>query len=104
MAGAAKKGCQFCRSPFSAASFNATYICYDAYMKRTTIFLPDELHEQLRQEAFTKHLSMAQIIRGRLELNLRPPRRAQRDVLAELEGIVHDGTLSQNIDEELYSA
>ena len=43
------------------------YICHDAYMKRTTLFLPDELHEQLRQEAFRSRVSMAQVIRMRLE-------------------------------------
>ena len=43
-----------------------TYM-HDAYMRRTTIFLPDELHERLRQEAFRSRLSMAEVIRLRLE-------------------------------------
>jgi hypothetical protein len=72
-------------------------------MKRTTIFLPDELHEQLRSEAFSSRLSMAQLIRTRLELNSRSPRRARRDPLAKVEGIIRDGRLSQDIDEALYS-
>jgi len=75
-------------------------------VKRTTIFLPDELHEQLRGEAFAARVSMAQVIRGRLERAGR--RRARRaatpssDPLSKVEGIVHDGHLTRDIDETLY--
>jgi len=74
------------------------------YMKRTTLFLPEELHERLRQEAFRSRISMAELIRSRLERT--NPRRKLRfsgsDPLAEVEGIVHDGKLSAGIDEALY--
>lgn len=73
-------------------------------MKRTTIFLPDELHERLRQEAFAGHVSMAQLIRVRLEANGARPRTKGTDPLAKVEGIVRDGRLSEGIDEALYSS
>jgi hypothetical protein len=69
-------------------------------MKRTTIYLSERLHEQLRQEAFRTKVSMAELIRSRLEGN---PRSAPRgDPLADVEGIIEDGALSRNIDRELY--
>jgi len=73
-------------------------------MKRTTVFLPDDLHERLREEAFRRRISMAELIRSRLErTNGRRKRRgAGGDPLAEVEGIVHDGRLSAGIDEALY--
>lgn len=69
-------------------------------VKRTTIFLPDDLHEQLRQEAFRSKVSMAQLIRSRLRQRKSPHSRL--DSLAEVEGIIHDGKLSQGVDEALY--
>jgi len=35
-------------------------------MKRTTIFVGDELREQLRNEVFRARISMAELIRARL--------------------------------------
>ena len=73
-------------------------------MKRTTILLPDEVHEELRQEAFRAHLSMAEVIR----LRLRPPaRRAAKrtatvDPLLKVVGVCRGPILSERIDEELY--
>ncbi len=78
------------------------YICHNACMKRTTIFLPEPLHESLRQEAFRTRVSMAEIIRLRLELGARPPGKPRRDPLAKAEGAVRHGRLSQDIDEALY--
>lgn len=81
-----------------------TYICYDAFVKRTTLFLPDELHERLRREAFASRVSMAELIRNRLER--RGPRRRRTvaaDPLAAVEGIVKDGRLSEGLDEAIYS-
>ncbi len=72
-------------------------------MKRTTVFLPEELHERLRREAFDRRLSMAQIIRARLEEGSPRPRRSKKDALAKAVGIVKDGSLTHNIDEALYS-
>lgn len=73
-------------------------------MKRTTIFLPEELHESLRRQAFEARVSMAQLIRSRLEESPLPnsARHTTRDVLSAMEGIVSDGTLTQNLDEEIY--
>lgn len=73
-------------------------------MKRTTLFLPDELHERLRREAFSSGVSMAELIRRRLER--RGPRRPasrKKDPLAAVEGIVNDGQLSQALDQAIYS-
>lgn len=73
-------------------------------MKRTTLFLPDELHERLRREAFSSRVSMAELIRRRLERGgPRRPAARKPDPLAEVEGIVRDGRLSQDLDEALYS-
>lgn len=47
-------------------------------MRRTTIFLPDDLHEQLRQEAFRTRLSMAELIRLRLQRRSSAVRSASR--------------------------
>ena len=77
------------------------HICY-AYMKRTTIFLPDELHERLRQEAFREHLSMAQVIRMRLEHPLGRRKKPKADPLLKVAGICSGPVLSERIDEELY--
>ena len=79
-----------------------TYICYDVWMKRTTIFLPEALHETLRQEAFRARRSMADLIRSKLETAPKPARRARHDPLAKVEGSFHDGTLSEGIDEAIY--
>lgn len=73
------------------------------YMRRTTVFLPDELHEQLRQEAFRKRISMASLIRKRLE-TLPPSKhlRHEIDPLLKVTGICRGPVLSDSIDEELY--
>ncbi len=74
-------------------------------MKRTTVFLPDELHEALRREAFATRQSMAELIRARLAQPALPPKRRVRkkkDALARVEGIVQSGTLTRDIDRELY--
>jgi len=74
-------------------------------MRRTTIFLPKELHERLHAKAFRARVSMAELIRARLERGSH--RRAQKPVpkrgpLLDVIGIIHDGTLTQNLDEDLY--
>ncbi len=73
-------------------------------MKRTTVFLPEDVHDRLRREAFEAHVSMAHLIRRRLEGRGRSGRpQAAADPLAKMEGIVRDGHLSEGIDEGLYS-
>jgi Arc/MetJ-type ribon-helix-helix transcriptional regulator len=72
-------------------------------MKRTTVLLPEELHKRLRQEASRRGLSVAELIRSRLERTQGHKRRTRAsDPLANVEGTVHDGKLSAGIDEALY--
>jgi hypothetical protein len=73
-------------------------------MKRTTIFLPDDLHERLRQEAFRARLSMAEVIRLRLERRASgsKKRRPVADPLLKAAGICRGPQISERIDEELY--
>ncbi len=73
-------------------------------MRRTTIMLPDELHERLRREAFESGISMGELVRSRLEGNSssRKAQRRRKNPLDSVIGIVRDGSLSQNLDEDLY--
>jgi hypothetical protein len=71
-------------------------------VKRTTVFLPDALHENLRQAAFRARVSMAEIIRLRLERGTHPSGKPQRDPLAKAEGAVRHGRLSQDLDGAIY--
>ena len=72
-------------------------------MKRTTIFLPEELHERLRREAFRSKITMAELIRSKLS---GPRRRAKRkkfvDPILRVAGICSGPPISGDIDEELY--
>ena len=81
-----------------------TYICYDVYMKRTTIFLPDELHEELRGEAFRTRVSMAEVIRLRIQTPAKAAgkRKTVADPLLKVAGICSGPVISANIDDELY--
>ena len=80
------------------------YIGYAAAMKRTTIFLPDELHEQLRREALRAKTSMAELIREKLRRAMhRPPRRGvARDPILKVAGGCCGPILSEEIDDSLY--
>jgi hypothetical protein len=73
-------------------------------MKRTTVFLPEELHERLRREAFRAKISMAELIR--LKLTGSKPRAVRRkvsdDPILKVAGIWSGPVISENIDEELY--
>jgi len=73
-------------------------------MKRTTIFLPDELHEELRGEAFRARMSMAEVIRLRIQTPLKSPvkRKTVDDPLLKVAGICGGAVMSANIDDELY--
>ena len=75
-------------------------------MKRTTIFLPEDLHERLRREAFKSRLSMAELIRSRLEHrgSNGKKRKPKIDALGKVIGICSGGPdLTEEIDQELYS-
>jgi len=73
-------------------------------MRRTTVFLPDVLHEQLRQEALQSRLSMAELIRSRLQRrrSAGKKRKPAADPLLKAVGICRGPRLSVKIDEELY--
>jgi len=93
-----------CACKLAPSAFKATYICYDVYVKRTTIFLPDELHEELRSEAFRTRVSMAEVIRLRIQTpaKAQAKRKAIGDPLLKVAGICGSTVLSANIDDELY--
>ena len=75
-------------------------------MRRTTIFLPEELHERLRREAFRSRVSMASLIRNRLagRLPVTKRRKPKLDPILAVAGICHGtGPLaSKDIDKHLY--
>jgi len=73
-------------------------------MKRTTVFLPDDLHEQLRQEAFQTRVSMAELIRATLQRSRAKPRHRANsaDPLLKVAGICRGPVMSRDIDESLY--
>ena len=75
-------------------------------VKRTTIFLPEQLHEQLREEAFRRRLSMAELIRSKLRKRggVRSRAKSKVDPLLEVTGIGSDGELTVGIDEALYGS
>ena len=75
-------------------------------MRRITIFLPDDLHEQLRQDAFRAKTSMAELIRARLrQPPVRPRRRtARQDPILKVAGICRGPILSADIDDSLYGS
>lgn len=73
-------------------------------MRRTTISLPDDLHEQLRQDAFRAKTSMAELIRVRLQRSTapRPKRRFSQDPILKVAGVCRGPVLSSEIDDSLY--
>ena len=75
-----------------------------ATMRRTTIFLPDDLHEQLRRDAFQSKTSMAALIRSRLQYSVasRSKRRPAKDPILKVAGVCSGAVLSSEIDDSLY--
>ena len=73
-------------------------------MKRTTVFLPEHLHEQLRAEAHRARVSMAELIRTRLERSPAPHRgrRRTQDPILKVAGVCSGPILSDDIDDALY--
>jgi hypothetical protein len=73
-------------------------------MRRTTIFLPDDLHERLRQDAFRAKASMAELIREKLRQSpeRRGSRRSSKDPILKVAGICRGPVLSSDIDSSLY--
>ena len=73
-------------------------------MRRTTIFLPEEVHERLRQDASRARTSMAELIRARLQRSLDRPRKrgAGRNPILKVAGVCRDPLLSSEIDDARY--
>ena len=72
-------------------------------MKRTTIYLPEGLHERLREQAFRERVSMAELIRLKLEApQASSGESEEEDPLLAVAGIINDGTLTKNLDQDLY--
>jgi hypothetical protein len=73
-------------------------------MRRTTVFLSDELHEQLRNDAFRAKTSMAGLIRAKLQGSIDRPRRRgdSKDPILKVAGVCRGPVLSGEIDESLY--
>jgi hypothetical protein len=75
-------------------------------MRRTTIFLPEEVHEQLRQDAFRAKTSMAELIRSRLRRSTERPsgRGSRQDPILKVAGVCSGPVLSSDIDDALYGS
>ena len=71
---------------------------------RTTIVLPARLHEELRREAFERRMSLGAVIRMRLEAKPAVPSAppAEADPILAIAGLADTGTLTRNLDEDLY--
>jgi hypothetical protein len=68
------------------------------------MFLPDEVHEQLRQDAFRAKTRMARLIRDRLQGSIDRPRRrrSSQDPILKVAGVCRGPVLSSEIDDWLY--
>ena len=74
-------------------------------MKRTTVFLSEECHERLRRESFRMRISMAELIRRKLDVSEPPTDDSaeESDPILALAGMCTGGpSLTENLDEELY--
>jgi len=73
-------------------------------MRRTTISLPEELYEQLRQDAHRAHISMAELIRGRLRRSSIRTHKSTpaQDPILKVAGICRGPVLSEDVDGALF--
>ena len=73
-------------------------------MKRTTIFLSDELHERLRNDAFRAKVSMAELIRRTLQGpgGRARGRKGKEDPILKVAGVHRGPSFANEIDEPLY--
>jgi len=71
-------------------------------VKRTTIFLPERLHEQLRREAFRANVSMAELIRERLKNPAKRSRVRSGDPILKVAGIALGPAVTDETDRQLY--
>ena len=68
-------------------------------MKKTMVYLPDELHEGLRQLAFEHRTSMAELIRRAVQAAYGEVLEDIRDAEAELASYLADPSTSISLDE-----
>jgi hypothetical protein len=66
-----------------------------------SILLPEELHQRLQAEAHRAGVTMSEIVRRRLK-SAGPLDLEEADPLLEVAGLFSDGTLCENLDEDLY--
>jgi predicted transcriptional regulator len=71
-----------------------------AYMRRTTVKLPDEMDARLRHEAQRRGLTVSELTREAIEAHLGGPRR-RRKLLAAGAGASGDGRIAERIEEIL---
>ena len=70
-------------------------------MKKTMVYLPEDLHEGLRQLAFEHRTSMAELVRRAVEAAYRETIEDIADMEAELAGYLKDPSTSVPLDEFL---
>ena len=70
-------------------------------MKKTMVYLPEDIHEGLRQLAFEHRTSMAELIRRAVEAAYGETIEDIRDMEAELAGYLKDPSTSISLDEFL---
>jgi hypothetical protein len=73
-------------------------------MRRTTIFLPEKLHGQLRADALRAKTSLSAFVRAKLQDSAERSRRrkASQDPILKVAGICRGPVLSDGIDGSLY--
>jgi Arc/MetJ-type ribon-helix-helix transcriptional regulator len=72
-----------------------------AYMKRTTVKLPDELDAQLRHEAARRGMTMSELTREAVETHLASGHGRRRRLLAAKAGRSGRADISERIEEIL---
>ena len=79
-------------------------------MKRTQIYLPEDLHRELSEQSRRKNISISAIIRARINLEVTPQTKNFRDIAMDLvregeklswKGVPKD--LSRKVDEVMYA-
>jgi len=68
-------------------------------MKKTMVYLPNELHEGLRRLAFDRRVSMAELIRRAVDAAYSEVLEDIRDMEAEIASYLEDPSSSVSLDE-----
>ncbi len=76
------------------------YICHATHaMKKTMVYLPEELHEGLRQLAFEHRTSMAELVRRAVQAAYGETIEDIHDMEAEIASYLEDPSSSISLDE-----